>query len=63
MKVRDTKSGIWVSDKTSSFELNDYALIEPPDGSMIFQKIFRRAIDCLRDFNNKVFLMEIQVTG
>lgn len=55
VKSQDSRSGIWTYDHTTSFELYDYESIEPPNGLLIFPKIFRRAIDYLRDYHNGVF--------
>lgn len=31
-KTRDDRAGVWIDDKTASFELYDYRSVEPPNG-------------------------------
>jgi endonuclease YncB( thermonuclease family) len=50
-KVRSQKIGIWAIDRTPNFTLNDLASITPPDGQLIYPKLFRRCIDYLKAEN------------
>jgi endonuclease YncB( thermonuclease family) len=47
-KVRSQKIGVWAIDRTANFTLNDLASITPPDGQLIYPKLFRRCIDYLK---------------
>jgi endonuclease YncB( thermonuclease family) len=46
--ARDQKLGIWELDQTSRFALDDLASISPPDGQLIYPKLFRRSVDYLK---------------
>jgi hypothetical protein len=43
--VRTEDRGIWPLDSSSMFKLENYSSITSPNGSLIFPKLFRRAID------------------
>lgn len=50
--VRDgDKKGVWEKDSSSMFKLEDYSSITPPNGVLIFPKMFRRSIDYLKAVN------------
>ncbi len=50
--VRDgDKKGVWENDSSSMFKLEDYSSIIPPNGVLIFPKMFRRSIDYLKAIN------------
>ncbi|MDB5069715.1 MAG: nuclease-like protein [Candidatus Eremiobacteraeota bacterium] len=39
---------VWARDSSGEFVLRDKASIEPPDGSLIMPKLFRRCVDYLK---------------
>jgi hypothetical protein len=47
----DDKKGVWENDSSSMFKLEDYSSIIPPNGVLIFPKMFRRSIDYLKAIN------------
>lgn len=46
--VKQTNLGIWPEDESHDFELEEFSSITPPDGVLIYPKLFRRSIDFLR---------------
>jgi endonuclease YncB( thermonuclease family) len=47
-QVQSQKLGVWAIDRTPNFTLNDLTSITPPDGQLIYPKLFRRCIDYLK---------------
>jgi endonuclease YncB( thermonuclease family) len=46
--ARSAQLGIWAIDRTPNFTLDDLTSITPPNGQLIYPKLFRRCIDYLK---------------
>jgi endonuclease YncB( thermonuclease family) len=47
-EARSQKLGVWAVDRTPNFTLDDRTSITPPDGQLLYPKLFRRCIDYLK---------------
>jgi endonuclease YncB( thermonuclease family) len=49
--ARSEKLGVWAVDRTANFTLDDLTSITPPNGQLIYPKLFRRCTDYLKAVN------------
>jgi endonuclease YncB( thermonuclease family) len=67
-QAQQKKLGIWEIDKTHRFTLEDLDSISPPDGQLIYPKLFRRCVDYLKAVkkgfrgNLKAWLLSTETT-
>jgi hypothetical protein len=47
-QIKKSDKGVWAYDKSMQFRLDDFNSIEPPNGVLVYPKLFRRSVDYLR---------------
>jgi hypothetical protein len=48
ISIQQANFGVWPDDESHDFELEDFSSIIPPDGVLVYPKLFRRAIDFIK---------------